>query len=290
MRIRRLSLKRLLAAGLALHLHAKGLWLSLWKRRPVHPHDAWACTSPREAFRSCHALPPCQRASCRYTRQYCEENIWHLCEDFLRGRTGRNGRRGKPLLPRSRTDSDRLKVVFVSNDDKSVPFWNMRFGRLCNRTGVQGFLRWDYHVFAILEVRGSRNRTCVVYDLDTNNEMQFPMPFEDYVENVLRPRCLELADCPRDRLFRVIQADDYLDCLCSDRSHMLLEDGCYRAIQPKEPRIMGPRIRMGNRLTNLLQDFVSMDAEVGVGQVLEEKEFVQRFFRDDQRQAEYGHA
>jgi hypothetical protein len=160
--------------------------------------------------------------------------------------------------------------------------WNQRAGKPCKKTGKPGFVKWDYHVFAILEAQGPDSRT-EVYDLDANL-MPFPLPFEDYVAKVLKPCSLELADCPRDRYFRVVEAEDYLDCLCSDRSHMLNEDtGRYRAPPPAEPPIIGARNRMGGRSTNLFSDFVSMDKEVGVGKVLGERDFLQRFSRQSRR-------
>jgi len=278
MRICRLLLKRLLAAGLLLQLHAEGLWLSLWKRRPTLPHDAWACTSTLQQEAEV------RKQAFRYSAQYCEENIWQLCEDLLRGRPdgGTGYLRGRSYFPVNFLGSggrkglgDRLKVVVISNDEQCVPFWNQRAGKPCRKTGKPGFVTWDYHVFAILEAQGPQSRT-KVYDLDADLK-PFPLPFEDYVEEVLGPRCVDLADCPRDRYFRVVEAEDYLDCLCSDRSHMQDEAGRYRATPPAEPPIIGARNRMGGRSTNLFSDFVSMDREVGVGKVLGEQAFLRRF-------------
>nr|KAF6405898.1 hypothetical protein HJG63_020655 [Rousettus aegyptiacus] len=71
--------------------------------------------------------------------------------------------------------------------------------------------------------------------------------------------------------FRVIRADSYLKNFASDRSHMKDSSGNWR-----EPPPSYPCIETGDSKMNL-NDFISMDPEVGWGAVYSLSEFVHRF-------------
>lgn len=73
------------------------------------------------------------------------------------------------------------------------------------------------------------------------------------------------------RKFRVIRADSYLKNFASDRSHMKDSSGNWR-----EPPPSYPCIETGDSKMNL-NDFISMDPEVGWGAVYSLSEFVHRF-------------
>ncbi|KAK7898246.1 hypothetical protein WMY93_019099 [Mugilogobius chulae] len=55
-----------------------------------------------------------RREDCVYTSCYCEENVWHLCSWF---------RSEAEVLLKE------LKVLFISNDQRTVPLWKQKSGR-----------------------------------------------------------------------------------------------------------------------------------------------------------------
>lgn len=82
----------------------------------------------------------------RYCPYFCEENVWHLCQDASVG---------VPVAERS--------AVFISNRARAVAMRHQRAGAL---------VMWDYHVVMI--ARGA------VWDLDTTLGM--PVPLARYVD------------------------------------------------------------------------------------------------------------
>ncbi|XP_049807389.1 protein N-terminal glutamine amidohydrolase isoform X2 [Schistocerca nitens] len=54
-----------------------------------------------------------QRSDCKYTPNYCEENVWHLCHAV-------SNHHPKEL--------QHCYVVFVSNDHRTVPLWRQKAG------------------------------------------------------------------------------------------------------------------------------------------------------------------
>lgn len=107
------------------------------------------------------------------------------------------------LLPFTR------KVVFISNENRCVAMKNQRAGAL---------VYWDYHVVLLFRDTGWK-----VADLDTL--LPFPCPVDQYLAN-----SFEADDAP---IFRVVDADQYIKSLVSDRRHMLDQDGQY--LQPPPP-------------------------------------------------------
>uniref|UniRef100_A0A9L0T6J9 Protein N-terminal glutamine amidohydrolase n=1 Tax=Equus caballus TaxID=9796 RepID=A0A9L0T6J9_HORSE len=136
----------------------------------------------------------------------------------------------------------------------------------------------DYHVVLLHVSSGGQS---FIYDLDT--VLPFPCPFDIYVEDAFKsdedihPQFrsfgfqLIISRGFFDRKFRVIRADSYLKNFASDRSHMKDSSGNWR-----EPPPSYPCIETGDSKMNL-NDFISMDPEVGWGAVYSLSEFVHRF-------------
>jgi hypothetical protein len=123
----------------------------------------------------------------RYTPYYCEENIWHLCQE--------------PQFA-----SVEAKVLFVSNPLRQCYFWYQRSAP----TGEA--VCWDYHV--ILLAKDSRWK---IWDLDTT--LPLPMDALGYLERTFMH--VGKAQPTWDPIFRVIDAKEFTAEFASDRSHML---------------------------------------------------------------------
>ena len=88
----------------------------------------------------------------QYWPFYCEENIWHLCQE-------------PHLLPFER------KVVFISNENRCVAMKNQRTGSL---------VYWDYHVVLLF-----RDTDWKIADLDTL--LSLPCRSKKYLSNTFVP-------------------------------------------------------------------------------------------------------
>lgn len=131
-----------------------------------------------------------------YTACYCEENIWRLCaRSEVRGRV--------------------QKVVWISSLAGFCPLWHQRASTTPDQP-----VWWDYHV--ILLVLTDRWR---VWDLDTR--LSLPKAAGEYL--------LSTFDNTGqfEPLFRVMDADYYLRCFSSDRSHMQDENARWLASPPQ---------------------------------------------------------
>lgn len=143
------------------------------------------------------------REAYNYAPFYCEENIWHLCQET-------------DFLPYDRS------VVFVSNERKTCALWHQRARGAENEPVL-----WDYHVIMLYRKSGWK-----VYDLDTL--LPTPTPIVEY----LRATFGEMAVPDEFRpLFRVIDADEFVRVFSSDRSHMLNADGTWQVPPPPWPAI-----------------------------------------------------
>lgn len=165
---------------------------------------------------SCYWLiPGCQsvKPSYRYAPYYCEENIWHLCQetDFA---------------------AFERKVVLISNDTRTCALWNQRA-----RPAQDEPVIWDYHVILLYKNQGWQ-----VYDLDT--VIGAPVPFEQYVELTFGDIQIPEEFLPK---FRVLDADEFVSVFSSDRSHMLTADGQWQVPPPPWAAIVR------NEQSNLMQ-------------------------------------
>ena len=139
---------------------------------------------------------------------YCEENVWRLT--YRKKHTG------------DCQEAERLWVVFISNTLKSVPMFHQRASPDPNQS-----VCWDYHVISLAQqggvggIRGDPNNNSNstpgnvwVYDMDSS--LPYPCSLYDY----LRFSFPYDWPPPLGPLFRVVDADLYLQYFSSDRMHM----------------------------------------------------------------------
>jgi len=140
----------------------------------------------------------------KYAPYYCEENIWHLCQESA----FRNFER---------------KAVFLSNAGRTCALWNQR-ARAADGEPVL----WDYHVVMMFNDRGWQ-----VYDLDTL--LGAPVPLNDYLISTFGEAQLPEQFQP---MFRVIDAEEFVSFFSSDRSHMRTADGQWQVPPPAWPAVV----------------------------------------------------
>ncbi|XP_068861532.1 protein N-terminal glutamine amidohydrolase isoform X3 [Aphelocoma coerulescens] len=140
-------------------------------------------------------------------------------------------------------------------------FWQLNTRHSNSQTVL---LQQDYHVILLHVSSGEQN---FIYDLDT--VLPFPCPFDVYSVEAFR-----LDDSLRPefhRKIRMIQADLYLKTFASDRSHMKDVNGKWQKPPPPYPCIETADSKMN------LDDFISMNPEVGWGSVFSLSDFVHQF-------------
>ena len=190
-------------------------------------------------------VPP--SASCSYAPCFCEENVWKICEKVRRTNPG---------------ELSKCYAVFVSNQKQVVPLWRQKAGK-----DEEKLVIWDYHVIFLYIMPDER---CLVYDLDS--DLPFPTYFHKYVTETFRTDAILNAEY--HRFFRVVSASVFLQKFASDRRHMKKADGTWMKSPPNYPCIQTADCKHN------LDDFISMDERVGVGEVMSLKEFVKKFFRN----------
>lgn len=137
------------------------------------------------------------RTTLKYCPYYCEENIWHLCQE--------------PELQRSSS-----RVIFISNETRQCAFSNQSVSE-------DGFIVWDYHV--ILLSAG------MIWDFDTR--LPFPTPLDKYLKGTFPSGVASMyKPC-----FRVVDCLDFIDVFASDRRHMINQFGAYNSPPPSWPAI-----------------------------------------------------
>mmetsp|Transcript_9431 Transcript_9431/g.12328 ORF Transcript_9431/g.12328 Transcript_9431/m.12328 type:complete len:135 (-) Transcript_9431:274-678(-) len=107
-------------------------------------------------------VPQYPRESCEYTRQYCEENVWHLCRSFLEEH---------PAVP--------AFAVWVSNPSRTVAVWQQKISADEDTPVV-----WDYHVVLLADCGEQR----YIFDLDTT--LPFPCEASFYNARAFRPEAM----------------------------------------------------------------------------------------------------
>ncbi|MEM7158728.1 MAG: hypothetical protein AAF799_38155 [Myxococcota bacterium] len=158
---------------------------------------------------------------------YCEENVWQMCADPLV--------QGQPRA-----------AIFISNSSRTVAVMHQRAAPAPQQPVV-----WDYHV--VMAARGPTG--WMIWDVDSTLGM--PVPMSIYLRQSLAfPAGFE---APFTARCRVISAARYRATLCTDRSHMLDEQGQARAPLPSWPAI--------GQGTNLMR-FVDLD-QAFEGEVVE---------------------
>lgn len=136
----------------------------------------------------------------KYQSQYCEENIFHLCQE-------------------QQFKEDEGYVVFISSH-------KMVFGILHQKiANVGSCCFWDYHVIYLNF--GESGPT--IWDLDTR--LPLPSTFIDYIT-------YSLLEVPKYRYipptFFVVEKNEFVSRFDSDRSHMLKKDRAGNIIEPLE--------------------------------------------------------
>ncbi|XP_069813232.1 protein N-terminal glutamine amidohydrolase isoform X1 [Dendropsophus ebraccatus] len=149
-------------------------------------------------------------------------------------------------------------AVFLSNENRMIPIWKQKSGK--NEDPVI----WDYHVVLLHDCSDGQR---FIYDLDT--VLPFPCPCDTYIQEALRSDHNIHKDFRRK--LRVIQAEEYLRNFASDRSHMKDGNNEWRKPPPPYPCIKTPKSSMN------LDDFISMEPQVGYGTVYTLAAFTERF-------------
>ncbi|TRY73478.1 hypothetical protein TCAL_11818 [Tigriopus californicus] len=183
--------------------------------------------------------------NCSYAPCFCEENVWMVADHARRNS--------------SPSEMQKCFVIFVSNKKQVVPLWRQKAGK-----DEEKLVIWDYHVLFIYKP----DQRCLVFDLDS--DLPFPTYFHKYVTETFRTDAI--LNPEYHRFFRVIPASLFLQTFASDRRHMKKPDGTWMKPPPPYPCIQTPES------AHNLDDFISMDTSVGVGEILSLKEFVQRFY------------
>lgn len=174
-------------------------------------------------------------ADIRYQPYYCEENAWFLCQDA----------RIIPALAR---------VVIVTNRMRAVRM----FGQ---RAGFPSAVFWDYHVFVWSPPH--------VWDPDTL--LGFPCRDQDYFQRSFLDVPGANVDSPVGGadfapIFRVVCAQTYVRQFCSDRSHMITEQGDYSHAPPQWPLLLDGTVPLEDWLdlsNNVLGPWLGLNEMLG---------------------------
>eukprot|EP00899_Mesostigma_viride_P003513 jgi/Mesvir1/13162/Mv06127-RA.1 len=163
-----------------------------------------------------------------YTKCYCEENVYLLCQSLAQ----------RGLADAAMRD---LYVVFISNLNRTVAVHRQRSGH-----GDHGRVIWDYHVICLRiplehapQNMASLDRpgcAALVWDLDTT----LPLPV-DALEYLGKCFLAPAFERPAYRpLFRIVPAPLFRKVFSSDRSHMIRADGSWSSPPPSYPCIQAP--------------------------------------------------
>ena len=157
-----------------------------------------------------------RKSQFKYCPFYCEENIWHLCQDKVFA--------DKPAF-----------VMFISNFNRRCATWYQRASG-----DPQVPVVWDYHVVLLVKEERLKDKQWLVYDFDSY--LPFGVELDDYLRCSFMPD-LEDSVMMRQSLsefspyFKLICANDYKKKFSSKRRHMLKDDGSYNAPPPPWPLI-----------------------------------------------------
>lgn len=140
----------------------------------------------------------------KYTANFCEENIWHLCQN-------------PDLAAYAKT------VLILSNSSRNCPLWQQK-----SAIGQEP-VRWDYHVILLV---GPPEKS-LIYDFDST--LHLPSPLDVYLNLTFRP---DSSSWEEDKpFFKAIEAADYIRYFYSDRGHMIDGEGDWKFTPPSWPLI-----------------------------------------------------
>lgn len=137
----------------------------------------------------------------KYTANFCEENIWHLCQN-------------PDLAAFIKT------VLIISNGSRNCPLWHQKSAE------GQEPVRWDYHVVLL----ASSPETSLIYDFDST--LDLPIPLHEYLVQTFQS---EYED--EQPVFKAIDSHDFVHLFYSDRSHMKDGEGDWKFTPPSWPLI-----------------------------------------------------
>jgi len=185
------------------------------------------------------------RENHNYHPAFCEENIWHLCQ--------------QPSLLNS-------YVVFIVSKGEAFPMLHQQASEHPLTP-----IFWDYHVVLLHlskeqpKEQSEKNKTKQNKIIDFDTSLGFCTDIATYFkESFVEERFLTDEEVP---LFRLVPAKEFVASFCSDRSHMQSPLG-WLAPPPTWPLI-------GNSKNNL-SDFIEA-SENGVGELLSYDAVLERF-------------
>jgi protein N-terminal glutamine amidohydrolase len=182
----------------------------------------------------------------RYQAFYCEENIWYLAQEL---------------------GCEQAYVVFICNHAGAVFCWNQR-GCPDQNTPIM----WDYHVVFLKQ----KEHLWHIWDLDT--ALAQPSPLTEYMPNTFH---VLSAQWKRFRpMFRVVEAQTYVERFSSDRKHMKNADspGYMRPVPEWPP------IYPSDHEANNLHRFCDPTDEY-LGQVMNYRTLMKAFPENDRPQS-----
>lgn len=139
----------------------------------------------------------------KYTKNYCEENIWHLCQH--------------PDLK-----ALEKKVLIISNESKHCSFWHQK------SMPETGPVCWDYHVVLL----ALDQNIWSIYDFDSS--LEFPISLKTYLSLTFGSDVLNSKNQP---FFKLFPATIFSNTFSSDRSHMRDASGNWIFTPPAWPKI-----------------------------------------------------
>jgi hypothetical protein len=133
-----------------------------------------------------------KREDFAYQAAYCEENVWHLCQqNHLRN----------------------SYVVFIFSKGDAFPMLNQRASEHPTLP-----IFWDYHVVLLVKNKNKNNQ---ILDFDTT--LAFNTDFVSYFsESFVNESLLLDKEAP---LFRLVPSNEFATSFSSDRSHMKISTG-----------------------------------------------------------------
>ena len=167
-----------------------------------------------------------EKNQCQYTANYCEENVYLLCEKFLKSAKLRENTKEKAY------------AVFITNPQKQTSIKCQKKGnKLLNNLVI-----WDYHVIFLHKIENFLEVSSFIYDFDSI--LEFPTNFEKYYKNALN---FEMKG-KLESFYRVSECEQFMKEFASDRSHMLVDKqkGIYQSPPPKYPCILNERKEIMN--------------------------------------------
>ncbi|CAJ0834213.1 4373_t:CDS:2 [Entrophospora sp. SA101] len=142
-----------------------------------------------------------------YTKCYCEENIYHLCKEFLLDEKNEDYKEG-------------IYVCFISNEDKVVPLFRQSSSELEN-----GLVLW-VNIMIRLSCNINIKRETKVNFFEKENKIAI------------------IGEFKMSKYPRLIPGETFVKVFASDRSHMIDKDGMWNSPPPNYPPISNQEFTM----------------------------------------------